>query len=51
MTICEGQLGIKLMKQFGNLPQIKRYADRINQAFLNIITHAIDVLEKSGQQL
>ncbi|MEG4005326.1 hypothetical protein QUA23_04265 [Microcoleus sp. Pol1C5] len=51
MTICEGRLGIKLMKQFGNLPQIKRYADRINQAFLNIITHAIDVLEKSGQQL
>ncbi len=93
-TFGEGQLGIKLMKQFGNLPQIERYAARlnltsqtllknrqdgcstikftlcgtgilpvnkkllekgatsqINQAFLNILNHAIDVLEESAQQL
>ncbi|MEG4145319.1 hypothetical protein [Microcoleus sp. Pol12B5] len=51
VTICEGRLGIKLMKQFGNLPQIERYAARINQAFMNILTHAIDVLEESDQEL
>jgi hypothetical protein len=42
-TICEGWLGIKLMKQFGNLPQMERYAARLNQAFMNILNHAIDV--------
>ncbi|MEG4404939.1 hypothetical protein [Microcoleus sp. MON2_D5] len=51
VTIGEGRLDIKLMKQVGNLPQIERYAARLNQAFLNILTHAIDVLEESAQEL
>ncbi|MEG4984672.1 hypothetical protein QUB08_02660 [Microcoleus sp. BR0-C5] len=33
MTICKGRLGIKLMKQVGNLPQIERYA-----AWTNLIS-------------
>ncbi|MEG4329978.1 hypothetical protein [Microcoleus sp. herbarium5] len=40
-----------MMKLFGNLPQIERYAARINQAFLNSLNHAIDVLEESAQEL
>jgi|GEM_PF-2564902 nitrogen-specific signal transduction histidine kinase len=51
VTIYEGRLDIKLMKQVGNLPPIERYAARINQAFLNILNHAIDVLEESAQKL
>lgn len=44
VTICEGRLDTKLMKQVENLPQIERYAARLNQAFMNILNYAIDVL-------
>lgn len=47
----EGRRDIKVMKQFGNLPQIECYAGLLNQAFLNIINHAIDALEDSAQEL
>ncbi|MEG4913932.1 MULTISPECIES: response regulator [unclassified Microcoleus] len=47
----EGRRDIKVMKQFGNLPQIECYAGLLNQAFLNIINHAIDALEESAQEL
>ncbi|MEG4849776.1 histidine kinase dimerization/phospho-acceptor domain-containing protein [Microcoleus sp. B5-D4] len=47
----EGRRDIKVIKQFGNLPQIECYAGLLNQAFLNIINHAIDVLEESAQEL
>ncbi|MEG4071875.1 histidine kinase dimerization/phospho-acceptor domain-containing protein [Microcoleus sp. Pol14C2] len=47
----EGRRDIKVMKEFGNLPQIECYAGLLNQAFLNIINHAIDVLEESAQEL
>ena len=47
----EGRRDIKVMKQFGNLPQIECYAGLLNQAFLNIINHVIDALEESAQEL
>lgn len=47
----EGRRDIKVMKEFGNLPQIECYAGLLNQAFLNIINHAIDTLEESAQEL
>ncbi|MEG4045620.1 ATP-binding protein [Microcoleus sp. Pol17_C1] len=47
----EGRRDIKVIKQFGNLPQIECYAGLLNQAFLNIINHAIDALEESAQEL
>ncbi|MEG4352486.1 histidine kinase dimerization/phospho-acceptor domain-containing protein [Microcoleus sp. LAD1_D3] len=47
----EGRRDIKVMKEFGNLPQIECYAGLLNQAFLNIINHAIDILEESAQEL
>jgi len=47
----EGRRDIKVMKEFGNLPQIECYAGLLNQAFLNIINHVIDDLEESAQEL
>jgi signal transduction histidine kinase len=47
----EGRRDIKVMKEFGNLPQIECYAGLLNQAFLNIINHVIDTLEESAQEL
>ena len=47
----EGRRDIKVMKDFGNLPQIECYAGLLNQAFLNIINHVIDALEESAQEL
>ncbi|MEG3859385.1 hybrid sensor histidine kinase/response regulator [Microcoleus sp. herbarium12] len=47
----EGRRDIKVMKEYGNLPQVECYAGQLNQAFLNIINHAIDSLEESSQQL
>ncbi|MBE9161453.1 MULTISPECIES: sensor histidine kinase [Microcoleaceae] len=47
----EGRRDIKVMKQYGNLPQIECYAGQLNQAFLNIINYAIDTLEESSQEL
>ncbi|MEG4573915.1 response regulator [Microcoleus sp. N3A4] len=46
----EGRRDIKVMKEFGNLPQIECYAGRLNQAFLNIINHEIDTLEELTQE-
>ncbi|MCC3406955.1 MAG: hybrid sensor histidine kinase/response regulator [Microcoleus sp. PH2017_10_PVI_O_A] len=47
----DGRRDIKVMKQYGNLPQVECYAGQLNQAFLNIINHAIDALEESSQEL
>ncbi|MEG3896057.1 MULTISPECIES: ATP-binding protein [unclassified Microcoleus] len=47
----EGRRDIKVMKEYGNLPQVECYAGLLNQAFLNIINHAIDALEESSQEL
>ncbi|MBE9093618.1 ATP-binding protein [Tychonema sp. LEGE 07203] len=47
----DGRRDIKVMKEYGNLPQIECYAGQLNQAFLNIINHAIDALEESSQEL
>ena len=47
----EGRRDIKVMKEYGNLPQVECYAGQLNQAFLNIINHAIDALEESTQEL
>jgi two-component system, NtrC family, sensor kinase len=47
----EGRRDIKVIKEYGNLPQIECYAGQLNQAFLNIIDYAIDALEMSCEQL
>ncbi|MFM9263888.1 sensor histidine kinase [Tychonema sp. BBK16] len=47
----EGRRDIKVVKDYGNLPQIECYAGQLNQAFLNMINYAIDILEESSQEL
>ncbi|OUL25503.1 hypothetical protein BV372_27925 [Nostoc sp. T09] len=38
---------IQIIKQYGQLPLVECYVGQLNQVFLNIITNAIDALEKS----
>ncbi|MEO1378250.1 MAG: ATP-binding protein, partial [Cyanobacteria bacterium J06635_10] len=39
-------LNIKIIKEYGNLPQIDCYPGQLNQVFMNIIANAIDALEE-----
>ncbi|MDM9384777.1 ATP-binding protein [Chlorogloeopsis sp. ULAP01] len=41
---------VKIIKEYGNLPQIECYAGQINQVFKNIISNAIDALEDKEQE-
>ncbi|MFW9261147.1 ATP-binding protein [Nostoc sp. CALU 546] len=43
-------LGIKIVKEYGNLPLIECYAGQLNQVFMNILTNAIDALEERDEQ-
>ncbi|MEH2261905.1 trifunctional serine/threonine-protein kinase/ATP-binding protein/sensor histidine kinase [Nostoc sp.] len=38
---------IKVVQRYGQLPLVNCYASALNQVFMNIITNAIDALEKS----
>ncbi|NEQ34822.1 MAG: GAF domain-containing protein [Okeania sp. SIO3I5] len=37
---------IEVVKNYGNLPLVKCHAAQINQAFMNLISNAIDILEE-----
>ncbi|MEG4499155.1 AAA family ATPase [Microcoleus sp. F10-C6] len=39
--------GIEIIKEYGDLPQIECYAGFMNQAFMNILSNAIDAIEES----
>ncbi|WP_442936756.1 sensor histidine kinase [Nostoc sp.] len=43
------QLGerIKIIKEYGELPQVECYAGLLNQVFMNILANAIDAIEES----
>lgn len=42
--------GIRLIKEYGDLPQVECYAGQLNQVFMNIVGNAIDALEvESGR--
>jgi len=41
------QPDIEVIKQYGNLPLVECYAGQLNQVFMNILSNAIDALEKS----
>ncbi|MEG4532780.1 CHASE domain-containing protein [Microcoleus sp. D2_18a_D3] len=36
--------GIKLIKEYGNLPLVECWAGQLNQVFMNVLSNAIDVL-------
>ncbi len=42
-----GQMGIALVKNYGQLPKVECYPGQLNQVFMNILANAIDALEES----
>jgi PAS domain S-box-containing protein len=38
--------GIKVIKEYGDLPMVQCYAGQMNQVFMNILSNAIDALEE-----
>ncbi|BAY19011.1 response regulator receiver sensor signal transduction histidine kinase [Anabaenopsis circularis NIES-21] len=42
--------GIKIIKEYGQLPLVECYAGQLNQVFMNILTNAIDALEERDEQ-
>ncbi|MBW4612436.1 MAG: GAF domain-containing sensor histidine kinase [Desmonostoc vinosum HA7617-LM4] len=43
----ERNSGIQVIREYGNIPLIKGYANQLNQVFMNLIANAIDALEES----
>lgn len=44
------QPSIKVLKKYGNLPEVECYAGLLNQVFMNILSNAIDALEQATQE-
>ncbi|WP_353930504.1 GAF domain-containing protein [Okeanomitos corallinicola TIOX110] len=42
--------GIKIIKDYGDLPKVECYAGQMNQVFMNVISNAIDVLTDEIEQ-
>ncbi len=42
--------GIKVIKNYGNIPIIYGYSNQLMQVFLNLISNAVDALEDIGQE-
>ncbi len=41
---------IKIIKEYGDLPQIECYTSSLNQVFMNLISNAVDALEMGEKQ-
>ncbi|HEY9810247.1 MAG TPA: GAF domain-containing protein [Halomicronema sp.] len=42
--------GIRLVKEYGNLPLVECFAGSLNQVFMNVISNAIDALDEYDKQ-
>ena len=40
---------IKIVKEYGNLPEVECFPGQVNQVFMNLIANSIDALEESNQ--
>ncbi|MDF5706101.1 MAG: AAA family ATPase [Nostoc sp. S4] len=38
---------VKIIKEYGNIPEVTCYAGQLNQVFMNILSNALDALEES----
>jgi len=45
----EHRPAIEVVKNFGNIPEVKCYPGQINQVFMNILANAIDTLDENTQ--
>ncbi len=43
-------LSIKVIKEYGNLPEVQCYPGQLNQVFMNILTNAIDAIDKANKE-
>ena len=41
--------GIKVIKEYGNIPGVQCYAGQMNQVFMNILSNAIDALRMGAE--
>ncbi|MGD2183922.1 trifunctional serine/threonine-protein kinase/ATP-binding protein/sensor histidine kinase [Lusitaniella coriacea] len=41
---------IEIVKEYGNIPEVKCYAGQLNQVFMNLIANGIDALEESNRE-
>ena len=46
----DNSLGIDVIKNYGELPEIECYAGQLNQVFMNLLSNAIDALEDALTQ-
>ncbi|MEB3281642.1 MAG: ATP-binding protein [Lyngbya sp.] len=46
-----GYPGIKVIKEYGQLPRINCYSGQLNQVFMNILSNAIDAIEDAQSSL
>jgi signal transduction histidine kinase len=44
-----GHPAIEIVKQYGNLPLVECYVGQLNQVFMNILSNAIDALDKYNE--
>ena len=43
-------LGIKVIREYGDLPLVECYPGQLNQVFMNILTNAIDAIEEADSK-
>jgi len=51
LKATEQRPSIRVVKNYGNLPEIKCYPGQLNQVFMNLLSNAIDALEESNRGL
>jgi GAF domain-containing protein len=44
------RVGIKVIKEYGELPLVECYAAQLNQVFMNILSNSIDALEMGSEE-
>ncbi|MBD2163145.1 hybrid sensor histidine kinase/response regulator [Calothrix membranacea FACHB-236] len=49
LKACETRPAIEVIRDYGNLPEVKCFAGQLNQVFMNILANAIDALEESNE--
>lgn len=48
LNVKGSDAAIQVMKNYGQLPLVECYAGQLNQAFMNILTNAIDAIEEAS---
>ncbi|WP_159783841.1 ATP-binding sensor histidine kinase [Sodalinema gerasimenkoae] len=51
LKFTQARPSIQIVKDYGNLPEIKCYAGQLNQVFMNIIANAIDAFDEANEGL